>query len=265
MAWELDNDAITRTAASDLSTTGIYRFIKQSNAGAVSICSVASENALGVLQNNPESGYPATVCYNGVTKIYLGGTVAIGDLVSTDTAGRAVTASGGVILGECLQGGSVGAIGTIIFNPRVASGSVLVTSATTLQSATVTVTTGELLALNATPKTLVAAPGTGYAIALDSAVVFLDYNSAAYDGIAAGEDLTIRYTNGSGALLATVETTGFLDATADAVRFVQPTTTAAITPADNAALVLHLSTGEIATGNSPLKVKVNYYLSPTSL
>lgn len=127
-----------------------------------------------------------------------------------------------------------------------------------LKTATVTVSSAELLALNATPKTLIAAPAAGTALILVAAELWLDYTAPAYDGIASGEDLTIRYTNASGAVLATIETDPFLTATADAFRYVEPTTTAAITPVAAAPLVLHLSTGEIATGASPLKLRLLY-------
>ena len=127
-----------------------------------------------------------------------------------------------------------------------------------LKTATVTVSSAELLALNATPKTLLAAPGAGKALILVAAELWLDYATTAYGGIAAGEDLAIKGTDAAGATLATVETTGFLDATADAFRYVEPTTTAARTPVANAPLVLHLLTGEIATGDSPLKLRLLY-------
>ena len=127
-----------------------------------------------------------------------------------------------------------------------------------LKTVTVTVSSAELLALFATPKTLIAAPGAGKALILVAAELWLDYASAAYAGIAAGEDLTIKVSNAAGATLATIETTGFLDATADAFRYVEPTTTAARTPVANAPLVLHLLTGEIITGDSPLNVRVLY-------
>ncbi len=121
----------------------------------------------------------------------------------------------------------------------------------------VTISSTELLALNATPKTLVAAPGAGYALVPLSIQLFLDYNSAAYSGVASGEDLALKYTNASGAILATIETDPFLTSTADAYRFQFPVTTT-ITPVDNAALVLHLLSGEVAAGNSPLRCRVRY-------
>lgn len=121
---------------------------------------------------------------------------------------------------------------------------------------TVTVTAAQVKALNATPKEIIAAPGAGKALILEDAELFLDYGSAAYAGIASNEDLQLRYTNGSGQLIATVEATGFLDLTADAYRFVRPT--GEITPPANAAIVLCMSTGEVITGDSPIKVRPRY-------
>lgn len=126
----------------------------------------------------------------------------------------------------------------------------------------VTVSAAEMLALNATPKQLVAAPAAGYWNVLRRIQMFLDYGTVAYAGIAAGEDLAVRYTNGSGQIAATVETTGFLDATADAHRLCSPSDSVAITPVAAAALVLHMTAGEITTGDSPLKCRVFYDILP---
>lgn len=150
---------------------------------------------------------------------------------------------------ETLLGAAPATWGATLFAPLYAA---------PLKTATVTVSSAELLALNASPKTLIAAPAAGKALILVAAELWLDFATTKYDGIAAGEDLTIRYTDGSGALLATIETDPFLAAEADAFRYVEPTTTAAITPVAEAPLVLHLSTGEIATGDSPLKVRITY-------
>src|SRR5574343_823893 len=56
-----------------------------------------------------------------------------------------------------------------------------------LKTATVTVSSAELLALNATPKNLLAAPASGKALILVAAELWLDYATAAYAGIASGE------------------------------------------------------------------------------
>lgn len=266
MAVDYDLDVLTRLAGADLSTTGQYRFVEQSSAGTITVCNAAGENALGVLQNNPASGQAATLAIGGVTKVIAGATIAIGDQIATTATGAAAVATNGqVILGEALSGGASGAIISMLWRPMAYSGSIVITQDSSLQSASVTITAAQLKALNTTPISLIAAPGEGYALALDSAVLFLDYGTAAYDGIAAGEDLNIRYTDGSGALVATIETDPFLTATADALRYVQPTTAAAITPVANAALVLYMATGNIATGDSPLKLKLYYRVIPAAL
>lgn len=131
-------------------------------------------------------------------------------------------------------------------------------------SADVTISSSELLLLNTTPKTLVAAPGAGLALVPIGLLLFLDYATTAYDGIAAGEDLALKYTDASGTQIMSVETTGFLDATADALRWA-PAPTTLLTPTANAALVLHMLTGNIATGDSPLKVRTFYKVLPTTL
>lgn len=132
----------------------------------------------------------------------------------------------------------------------------------------VTVSSAELLALNATPKTLVAAVPNA-ALIFEGAVAYMPYNSVAYNGVAAGEDLSIKYTNGSGAEVAQCEATGFVDQTTNQLRYIRPqaaaTGSSAITPVANAALVLHMLVGEIATGNSVLKLRVYYRIVPATL
>lgn len=129
-----------------------------------------------------------------------------------------------------------------------------------IETAVITVTSAQLLALFGTPQTLVAAPGAGIAIVPISVRLMLDYNTTAYDGIAAGEDLALRYTDASGAIAQTIEATGFLDASADAHRIA--INSGLFTPTANAALVLHMTSGNIATGNSPLKVQLRYKRVP---
>lgn len=261
MATEYDVETFTLPAGADLSAKQFY-FVELNNTGKVTVCNSAGERAFGVLQNDPTANQAATIAIGGVAKVIAGDTIAIGDQIATDASGRAIPATTGqIVLGDAISAGAVGNVVSVLLR--------YVSSATALtNSADVTVSTAELKALNATPKQLVAAPGAGYALVLDSILLFLDYNSTAYDGIAGGEDLVVRYTDGSGTALATIEATGFLDQTSDQTRYATPTvqtTTAGQTPAANAALVLHMATGEIATGNSPLKVRVKYRTIPTTL
>lgn len=124
------------------------------------------------------------------------------------------------------------------------------------------VSSAQVLALNATPITVMPAAPAGYAWVN----VFLSVHKpagTAYAGIAAGENLCVKYTNGSGAqLTAVINSTGFLDQTTVQQRQVGPiaqvgtTTGGDYAPVAAAALVLQILSGEITTGNSPLHVYV---------
>lgn len=236
------------------------RFVKHGAADNAAIQATdASAAILGISEQLAvASGDQADVVKLGLAYLELGGAVTRGDILIPDANGKGIAAT--VVAGTEQHAGAVAEVSGVsgdIIPVQVIAGQVIATD-TGIVTADITIATGELLALNAAPKQLVAAPGAGMAVILVDAQLMLDYNSAAYDGIAAGEDLEIRYTDGSGQLVATVETTGFLDAVADAYRHVYPASAAATTPVANAALVMNLASGEIATGNSPLKVRVRY-------
>ena len=140
---------------------------------------------------------------------------------------------------------------------------------TGMQALDVTILPAAMLTLNATPVTLIPAPGAGLMLIFEGAHLSMTYGSAAYAGIAAGEDLAIKYTGTGGLQVGSCETTGFLDQTSNQLRFVRPYAAASlvsdITPVANAPLVLHMLTGEIITGNSPLKLRVFFRLLPSLL
>ncbi len=133
-----------------------------------------------------------------------------------------------------------------------------------------TITSAQLLALNATPQTIVPAAPTGFAN-IFVAMALHKPAGTAYAGIAATEDLIAKYTNGSGQQVSGyVEPVGFLDqATAQtryvgAVASIGTTTAGDVTPL-NAAIVLHLAVGEIITGTSDLIVWAWYRRIPLVL
>jgi hypothetical protein len=141
----------------------------------------------------------------------------------------------------------------------VNSGTFPANSKVTRKTAKVVVTSAQILALNATPVTLIAAPGAGKILVFDDAV-FSKPSGTAYAAVGADDDLEIRYTDASGAQVNTLlECTGFVDQTTVQVRITRPIVTE-YTPVDNAALVLHMKTGEITTGNSPLYVTISYHV-----
>lgn len=133
-----------------------------------------------------------------------------------------------------------------------------------MQYADVTLTSTQVKALRATPQTLVAAPGAGATIKFMGAVLKLDYGgSNAFTESA--DNLAIKYTNGSGvAVSGTIESTNFIDATADTYTNAEPASDAivAATGAENQALVLHnTGDGEIAgnaADDNTLVVRVYY-------
>jgi hypothetical protein len=130
-----------------------------------------------------------------------------------------------------------------------------------LRSEVLTITSAQLLTLNATPVTLLPAPGAGRAYIIESVDAHKPAGTA-YGGIAAGEDLALKYTNASGAQCAVIETTGFLDQTTAQTRSVNRPVTD-ITPVANAAIVAHMLVGEITTGNTPLNLRIVYRVIDT--
>lgn len=236
-----------------------YRFVKFGGADTTLLQAAAATDALiGVSgQVGAASGEVLDITLVGIGEVVAGDAITRGNAVTSDANGAAVVAAdGNVIAGKAMMSAVAGDIIPVLLHAAGDS------DAAPLYYADVTVTTGELLALNTTPKTLVAAPGAGNILVLDTAQLWLDYNSTAYDGIAAGEDLSIKYTNGSGVEVAQIEATGFLDGTADETRYVKAASAAAVQPVANAALVLFMLTGNIATGNSPLKVRTWYRVLP---
>lgn len=115
MAQEEKLTTITRPANADLSTKQ-YLFVEMDTSGNVGACNSAGELAIGVLQNDPDaSGRAATVAIGGVSKVVLGGTVAINAKVATTAAGKADTAaSGNHVMGICVKGGVLNDIGEVL-------------------------------------------------------------------------------------------------------------------------------------------------------
>lgn len=136
--------------------------------------------------------------------------------------------------------------------------------------ADVTVTSAQLLALNATPVSLIPAPGAGWAI-VPARTLFVKPAGTAYAGVAAGEDLALRYTDGSGTICQVVEVTGFLDQATAQQRILNGWQSAAgtpvgeLTPTANAALVAHMLSGEITTGDTALYLRIWYWMARLSL
>lgn len=119
---------------------------------------------------------------------------------------------------------------------------------------TVKITAAEILLLNSVFKELVPAPGAGRAIEFVTAVLHLDYGSAAY---AANGDLVVRTATNDSVLSGTLNANELLEATADKVAVMIPVSTG-IGLDINEALELYCSDGVPTTGDSPITVVVGY-------
>lgn len=161
---------------------------------------------------------------------------------------------------------SGGAAPSVITGAMIAANTVATAdlSKDTIQYAEVSMTSAEVKALRATPKTLVAAPGAGLVLEYLSMVLLLDYGGT--NGFTEStNNLAVKYENGSGAAASgTIEMTGFIDQTADTATtsIFKVDTIAAKTACENKALVLHNTSGAEIGGNAAndnvLRAKVAY-------
>ena len=123
---------------------------------------------------------------------------------------------------------------------------------TSIRYANVVVSNAEIIALRATPKTLVAAPGAGKMLELVSATLQLNYGGTNVF-TESSDNLIINYVDASGvAATGAIESTGFIDATEDAFTTVLavPVVNATTAQVVNTALILdNTGDGEIA-GNA---------------
>lgn len=124
-----------------------------------------------------------------------------------------------------------------------------------VQTTSVTVATGSVLTLNATPVTLVAAPGAGKIVLIEEITCKLVFNSVAYTGSNA---LEFRYANGSGAKVTADLSSAFLDSASGTNYATVKGVVTALTPVANAAVVVFVPTADPGAGNSPLVFKIKY-------
>jgi len=88
MAFEGPQIAIPGLKASaDLSAKQYY-FVKISGVDTVTVCSAATDDPIGVLQNAPASGAAANVCSIGITKISSDAAVTAGNYIGTSGDGQ---------------------------------------------------------------------------------------------------------------------------------------------------------------------------------
>lgn len=90
-----------------------------SNDHSVVLAAAGTDPIVGVLQNKPKAAQAALVRFLGTTKVVAGGTVTRGDLVTSDSAGKAVTTTTNkdVAIGRALVSAVAGDIFEILLAP----------------------------------------------------------------------------------------------------------------------------------------------------
>lgn len=119
-------------------------------------------------------------------------------------------------------------------------------------SAEVELTPAEVLDLNTTPIEIVPAPGAWKAIVVIQALASVDFDSAAYETNTTLQLLTDNATN------AQFVNTNLLAATDDSIWLFESVTSNTLQVVEDEPLEVTVATGDPATGDSPIKVKVFY-------
>jgi Uncharacterized conserved protein (DUF2190) len=81
-------------STNDLSAAAnLYCIVKMDTAAdqSVVLAAAATDPIVGVLQNLPKAGKAAVVRHAGTTKVFAGGTITRGDMVTSDASGHAIT------------------------------------------------------------------------------------------------------------------------------------------------------------------------------
>lgn len=170
------------------------------------------------------------------------GAIGVGD--GTDF--NSVVVSGDVTI----NGSGVTAIGAGKVTP-----SMLSFSLSSYLEAELTLTTAQILALNGTPQTIIAAPGSGKYIEIISATSKMTFVSAAY-----ATNTTLQLIN-DGATIAQLQDTAILLSTVNKIskfQDVTPATAGQTQILENTAIQLKVATGNPITGDSDITVLVQY-------
>lgn len=129
----------------------------------------------------------------------------------------------------------------------------------------VSLTKANILAMNATPVSVVAAPGAGFVLEFLGAVLIYDFATAGYGG---GGDVTIRYGGGGTTLSTTVTAANSFGAAADRIANIKMLDTAGgVLLTANTALVITNATGAFtdAPSNGVGRLKIHYAIHKTGL
>ena len=96
------------TAAASLTAKQYHAVMLATTARQVKAASAATVAIVGILQNDPAAGEPASVVGAGMTKAYSGAAIAAGDLVTANTTAQlvATTTANNKVIGRAITAAS---------------------------------------------------------------------------------------------------------------------------------------------------------------
>jgi len=107
----------TLSAATDLSNKQ-YHFVKLSSATEVDAISASTDKPIGILLNNPGAGKAAEVALFGIVKVKAHGSLSVGDVIGTTSAGKAEGGIGATqfVCGQAIETSAANDIVTMFLN-----------------------------------------------------------------------------------------------------------------------------------------------------
>jgi hypothetical protein len=115
VAYEIPGFSFTLVAGEDLTASQFCAVDVEVSTGQA-VLPTEGGRAIGVVQNNPDDGEPATIVVTGVTKVLVGATgVVAGNNVTVDDDGTFIQASGtDLAIGVALKTNAAGELGTVL-------------------------------------------------------------------------------------------------------------------------------------------------------
>lgn len=112
MAFSQDLYCESFVASGDLSTSQ-YHIVNV--VGAFNVANALTRTGYGVVQNKPQDGEHAQVAVEGTTKVVAGGSVSVGDLITSAGSGFAATVASGTagdkqVIGRALTAAASGSV-----------------------------------------------------------------------------------------------------------------------------------------------------------
>lgn len=111
MSQQINSHEKTLVAGEDMRTKMNY-IVQLDATGKLEVAEGATDLIVGVLQNKPNTGEAALYRFGWTAKVIAGGSVAIGDFVTSDGNGKAVatTTDGNIVIGRALEAADSGDI-----------------------------------------------------------------------------------------------------------------------------------------------------------